>query len=226
MRKLAIALLLLLAGCGQSNPFDRIARSVANEPEYLVILDDMREEGAFITTYYHRYTIALGERLQRTDWLQVPKNFYEAHANHLGMALASKAKDGQPSTTPAPPGYAYVGNPRYGEWRTDSRGTSFWEFYGKYRLLTDLIGLGAGLIYRRDYDDYSRSRTQGRPYFGGDNQFGTGGRFTRSTKPDFFERRQARQAAQRSSFGERFNQRFDRSRAPVRVGGGVRGFGK
>ena len=35
-------------------------------------------------------------------------------------------------------GSQLVGNPSYGEWRTNSSGASFWAFYGQYRLLSDL----------------------------------------------------------------------------------------
>jgi hypothetical protein len=63
-----------------------------------------------------------------------------------------------------------VGNPAYGQWKTDSGGSSFWEFYGQYRLFSDLF-LGrdyyGGPIRYNDwyggrprysyYNDYARS---------------------------------------------------------------------
>jgi hypothetical protein len=156
--------------------------------------------------------------------MKVPKEFYRANANFLGMTLAAKTKDGKPSTTPGPPGYQYVGNSQYGQWRTGARGGSFWEFYGKYRLMTDLIGLGRGPIYRRDWNGYNRFRSAGRPYYGAGNRFGTGGSVTRQTKPNFFRRRVARQQASRQRFGKKFGQRFGRTRSRARFGGG--GFGK
>jgi hypothetical protein len=53
-----------------------------------------------------------------------------------------------------------VGNPSYGEWKTDSRGHSFWEFYGQYRLLSDLFQ--GGNHYRRPilYDDWYGGRAR------------------------------------------------------------------
>nr|VFK28937.1 MAG: hypothetical protein BECKMB1821I_GA0114274_100792 [Candidatus Kentron sp. MB] len=43
------------------------------------------------------------------------------------------------------PGSYLVGNPAYGEWKTDSSGKSFWEWYGMYRMFTDVAGLvGSG----------------------------------------------------------------------------------
>ena len=51
-----------------------------------------------------------------------------------------------------------VGNPAYGEWKTDSSGRSFWEYYGMFRLFSDLFtgpGYHRGPIY---YDDWTRGR--------------------------------------------------------------------
>lgn len=38
------------------------------------------------------------------------------------------------------PGEQLVGNPRYGDWRQDSAGNSFWHWYGQYALLQALLG--------------------------------------------------------------------------------------
>ncbi len=62
-------------------------------------------------------------------------------------------------------GSQMVGNPNYGQWRTDSSGSSFWEFYGKYALLSQLFGGGRSIYYNSwashrpysYYSDYGRS---------------------------------------------------------------------
>lgn len=55
-----------------------------------------------------------------------------------------------------------VGNPAYGNWKTDSSGKSFWEWYGQYRLISDVVGgIGGGRYHYGSvyYDDwYSRPR--------------------------------------------------------------------
>ena len=38
------------------------------------------------------------------------------------------------------PGSQLVGNPNYGQWRTDSGGNSFWVWYGQFALIRDLLG--------------------------------------------------------------------------------------
>ncbi|MGD8932802.1 MAG: hypothetical protein PVI52_09555 [Chromatiales bacterium] len=53
-----------------------------------------------------------------------------------------------------------VGNPAYGQWKSDSGGSSFWEFYGQYRLFSDLF---LGRDYYRGpirYDDWYGGRAR------------------------------------------------------------------
>jgi len=61
------------------------------------------------------------------------------------------------------PGSQLVGNPNYGHWRTDSSGSSFWEWYGKYALFSTLFhrpvyynSWASGRNYSY-YHDYGRS---------------------------------------------------------------------
>jgi hypothetical protein len=79
--------------------------------------------------------------------------------------------------TATPAGMAYVGNPAYGRWQTDPKGGgSFWEFYGKYRLIGDL--LGGDRYYRTEYDTWNRDYRGRKPYYGpdDDDKYGSGSR--------------------------------------------------
>jgi len=52
-----------------------------------------------------------------------------------------------------------VGNPNYGQWRQNSSGHSFWEWYGMYSLFSNLAGgFGGGMFHRGPvfYDDWHR----------------------------------------------------------------------
>ncbi|MBN1352245.1 hypothetical protein JXJ21_22805 [candidate division KSB1 bacterium] len=210
---------LLFVGCKKDNPVQKFMRELKDVPEYTIILDDMKEEGIFFSDYYHKYKIiqdtTAAERT--TDWIKVNKRFYQQNHNFLGMALVSKTKDGV-NRSPAPPGYQYIGDPRYGQWRTDSRGNSFWEFYGKYALFRDLL-FGAGSlmgrrnVYRSDYDDFRRYSTNGRPYYGPGKEYGTTGSFTQKSKPSFFERRKTLMNQRRSAFESKARSRVGRSRS-------------
>ncbi|MFD2167954.1 hypothetical protein ACFSJY_16995 [Thalassotalea euphylliae] len=49
-------------------------------------------------------------------------------------------------------GEQLIGNPSYGQWQTDSSGTSFWMWYGMYRMLDDVLDIdGFGKRKRRVY---------------------------------------------------------------------------
>ena len=52
-------------------------------------------------------------------------------------ASASRAANG---ASDFGPGSQLVGNPNYGQWRTESSGTSFWVWYGQFALMRDLLG--------------------------------------------------------------------------------------
>lgn len=220
-----VGITALAWGCGSSaTPLERLKTQLAAGPDYSIMLADMREEGTFFQSYYHKYQVVQGENSWTTDWEQVPENVYRANANFLGMTLASRTA-GDQNDVPHPPGYQYVGNRQYGEWRTNSSGASFWAFYGQYALMRDLFGLGYGSIYRNDYDGYRRSRAERRPYYGPTGaEYGTRGSVTQRRRPSFFERRRAREVASRQRFQQKFSNRFGRSSSPLR-GRGF-GFGK
>ncbi len=205
---------LFLFGCaGKRLPLDTIKAEFKDVPTYSVILADMDERGTFFKSYYHKYRIVQDERSYITGWMQVPRDYYRRYANFLGMTLAVK-KEGQFDASVAPPGYHYVGDKRYGSWQRDSSGNSFWAFYGQYAFLSTL--LGGHRIYRNDYTTYQQYRSQNRPYYGRNNEFGTRGTITRSQKPNFYARQAAKARARKASFSKRVNQRVGRTRSSYR----------
>lgn len=167
---------LLLWSCGRrefvKNPVDQLILEMDKVKNFTIILYDMDIEGTFSETYKHRYKIITHEDTSSipketiTDWMVVDEEFFDLHSNDLGMEIASK-KNGVVSKHVAPPGYSnYVGNSQYGTWRTNPDGTSFWEFYGQYAFLSNMIGLIAGPVYRHHYHDYHDYRSRGVPYYG------------------------------------------------------------
>ncbi|MBN2092062.1 hypothetical protein JW964_20760, partial [candidate division KSB1 bacterium] len=164
--KFNLIILLILTGsalfvnCKTSSPVQELIRTdLQNVPEWTIILEDMDEKGFFSKEYFHKYKVLTGssdttnfgvnERV--TDWINVPSRFYQRNEQYLGMAIASKVPGQEANQTATPPGYQYVGDSRYGEWRTDERGNSFWEFYGKYALFQNLLfgPSTSGLLDRR-----------------------------------------------------------------------------
>ncbi|MBL4613800.1 MAG: hypothetical protein JKY27_02845 [Magnetovibrio sp.] len=69
-----------------------------------------------------------------------------------------------------PPTQHLVGNPAYGSWQSGSGGSSFWAWYGQYRMFSDVLGWGRGYRYNQDYWYRSRSASYygdvGRHYYG------------------------------------------------------------
>ena len=217
------------AACDTQAPLERLQAQLEQYPQYSVVLQDMDED---LFGYSHQYRVVVGLPQARSDelvyreavvdWQRVDSGTYERHRPSLGMVILSKGADGNVDQEAHPPGYQQVGNERYGQWRQDSSGRSFWEFYGQYALLSHVIGGFGRPIYRDDWSGYQDARRRGQTYYGpgtsgGGRTYGTNGSTARQTNPDFFRRQQARQAAQSQSFGQRVTSRMS---------GGMRSFGK
>ncbi len=216
----------LLISCGpQREPLEQLVGNLAAAPDYSIILQDMKEEGMFSKSYSHKYKITQGEKTFLTDWLPVTASTYQNNQGFLGMTRVSKTKDGM-SNTPHPPGYQYMGNPQYGEWRQNSSGNSFWAFYGQYAFFTHMFGWGNRTFYRNDYDSYRTAQTNRTPYYGRNKEYGTGGKSTKRTNPNFFERKMAKQSTAKSKFSNKVGQRFGGNRSSFGGGRGFGGFGK
>ncbi|MBF0274492.1 MAG: hypothetical protein HQK84_04580 [Nitrospinae bacterium] len=197
-------LLLLVSSCSDQadNPLLELQRIYKDKPSYIIVLEDMKEEGNFFTEYFQKYKVAAGEDVAITNWAPVSEEFYKKYENFLGMTIWGKDKNGNAITTSAPPVYQYVGDEKYGQWKQDSSGNSFWEFYGKYAMLMNVMNFAGNMIYMNNYRNYTNSIASGRPYYGAQRQYGTAGSFTKRSKPNFFKRRQMRMS--KSGFSNKF----------------------
>lgn len=208
-----VAVLLVVAACNTTTPLERLQSQLEQYPEYSVSLRDMREDG-----YFHQYGVVIAEpqagaedlvyRDSILDWQQVGRRTYEQYRPHLGMVVLSKGADGIVDQDQHPPGYQQVGDERYGQWRDEGGGRSFWVFYGQYALLSHMIGGFGRPIYRNDWTGYRGARGRGQTYYGPSGEYGSNGSVTRQTNPDFFRRQQTRQAASSRSFGARVRGRL------------------
>lgn len=226
MRQRFLLVMLLLAvfligSCGSNLPLDRLKERLAQYDEYTVILNDMNTDGLFFKDYYHQYKVVyamddMPDSLQYSsyisDWFEVPEKEYAKYQNMLGMVVLAKTPDGDiKEGTPYPPGYRYVGNSNYGRWRTDHTGRSFWEFYGQYALLSQLLGAYNRPIYRNDWDTFTTYSRRGQPYFGPNKEYGTYGSYTKTTNKSFFERKRQQQISKQSSFSNKVKSKVRRS---------------
>ncbi len=198
---LTVIMMAVLSSCGgrdyKKSPLDNYIVEFSGEKEFSVIIEDMDVDGTFFKTYKHKYKVI---RVQdsipyetSSDWKEVDKNFFWKNENNLGMVVLEKAPDGSISKAAAPPGYRYVGDNRYGEWRTHN-GSSFWSFYGRYMFMSQMFGMINRPVYRSDYNTYRGGGYYGRkgyygPKEGQHTRYGTNSAQTRKSKPTFFQRR-------------------------------------
>jgi hypothetical protein len=234
---LIASLFFFLLACSPRTPLEKFKKDLNRYPEYSIILEDMREDGNFFKDYYHKYKLVYGEKAnpsdsaltfkdEITDWREIEKKEFEKFYPYLGMVIASKSKDGKIDDSKYPPGYQYVGNQRYGQWRTDNNGNSFWAWYGKFAMMSTVFGMLNRPVYRNDWNDYGRSRRSGGDYFGRNNTYGTNGSYTKTSKPNFYQRRTVREQAKKSSFSQKVKQRVRRSNMSRVRSRSSRGFGK
>ena len=203
------------------NPVDQMIKKFTYDSTFTIILYDMNVEGSWSKTYKHQYHVIRnvnGKIIDSiTPWNQVQEGFFDRHANDMGMELASKTKDGKVKKDVLPAGYSnYVGNPQYGHWTTGSNGSSFWEFYGKYAMMSSLFHMMTTPVYRNYYDDY-RSNWHGGSYYGprdsyGNSMYGTYGSAQNNSKSTWTSNpnnksfsEKVRSRVQPSSSGSRFS---------------------
>ena len=88
-------------------------------------------------------------------------------------------------TQATPPGMAYVGNDRYGEWKKDDTGNSFWSWYGKYALFSHLFFFPPSYFGYGGWNSWNNTYRNRQPYFGktqnGNQGYGTRGSFVKQS---------------------------------------------
>ncbi|MCD4741027.1 MAG: hypothetical protein K8R67_00885 [Desulfobacteraceae bacterium] len=141
------------------------------------------------TKYFHQYTIVEDGEKHDTDWEVVSEGIYENNFEYLGMAILTKPFgmfEDEADTNAAPPGMAFVGNPEYGKWEKNSSGGSFWSWYGKYALFSNLLFYSTmGPVRYSNWNGYNRNYRGRQPYFGktaqGSAKYGTSGAYTKNS---------------------------------------------
>ncbi len=213
------------------NPVDELTKEYFDYASFSIILYDMDvKSSGWSKDYLHQYLIishkdTVGEPEKKySDWLPVSQSYFQQNEGNLGMELVAK-RDGEINKSVSPPGYgSYVGNERYGRWETNSRGESFWSFYGRYRFMTSMFDLMTRPVYRNYYNDYYTGYRGSRTYYGpqvnGSSYYGTNSDYTKKNKPYYYSRKSQRDQ-QRTT---RSSSRYNSSGSSYRSRGG--GFGK
>ncbi|MBU8849999.1 MAG: hypothetical protein KOO64_10685 [Desulfobacterales bacterium] len=133
-------------------------------------------------TYFHKYMLEQDGETKETDWEKVNAALYDANFEYLGMAILAKPYgvfEQDRLTQAAPPGMAYVGNAKYGEWKKDNTGNQFWSWYGKYALFSMLFNMRPSYYSYNSWNGWNNNYRNTRPYFGktqkGFRKYGTSG---------------------------------------------------
>jgi hypothetical protein len=215
---LLFSTVLILVSCASEkkfvkNPVDIMIRDMNTVPEFSIILYDMEVEGNYSKVYRHQYQVIseLSDELktETTEWQEVPKDFFAFHENNMGMEIASKDSTGKVSKSVSPAGYSnYIGNEKYGQWRQRDGG-SFWEFYGKYAMLSSVFHMMTYPARYSHWNDYrSNYRGYGRSYYGPN----VNGRSTYGTYSNYNSKTRSNSSyTNSSSFKNRVNSKVQRS---------------
>ncbi len=191
----------------QKEGLDKVIEKNSHLSDFTVILKDMDYQDK----YKHQYQVVYPKSdttfdTKTTQWYEVSDRFFKQNLNNLGMEIASK-KDGKLTKNVAPAGYSnYVGNEKYGTWR-QRNGSSFWEFYGKYAMLSSIFNMAtfpARQSYWNNY--YSSYRNSGRDYYGPSGYYGTKNYVNKTSSG-----RNTSWGAKPQSFRERVRSRVNKS---------------
>ncbi len=132
--------------------------------------------------YFHQYILEENGETKETDWEKVDASFYDANLEYLGMAILAKPYgvfEKDRLVQASPPGMAYVGNSKYGEWKKDNTGNQFWSWYGKYALFSMLFNSRPSYFHYNSWNGWNNNYRNNRPYFGktqnGFQKYGTSG---------------------------------------------------
>jgi len=117
--------------------------------------------------YFHKYLKEENGETSETGWEPVNASFYEQNLDNLGMAILSKPYgEFEPDPQAAPPGMAYVGNPKYGEWKKDESGSSFWAWYGRYAFFSNLFFFPPHYYSYGSWNRWNTGYRYQKPYYG------------------------------------------------------------
>ena len=134
--------------------------------------------------YFHRYRVVENEQSEETDWVEVDEALFEQHYDDLGMDIVAKpygSYEDEVLALAAPPGLAYVGNPKYGRWEEDDSGRRRWSWGQSYLFYYLLFGGPRHYYYYDDWRRWNGDYRGRRAWYGADDSYGTYGRRTRNS---------------------------------------------
>jgi hypothetical protein len=220
MNKALIYIILVIVYLGLSKSFSpsefginyvlnekSLAQLIKGKP-VTVVLADMHSTGFIIKTYYHKYKVIYGFQSIEEIIVRTSRGFSQKHQAHIGLSIFRRQENADEDFTPLPPGILFVGDKRFGRWKLSDSGDKTWHFYRVYRNLPSYLGWGD---FRPTQDFLKKAQyhiTQKKPYFGLNQEFGTGGSLTRESFSQYFKRETPQKINLKDFFSDYFRQNF------------------
>jgi hypothetical protein len=217
MKKTTFLVILIIAmvSCTQKpkafkvaqEPTDKLVHQLRDQ-DYSIVLNDMDIEKKKIKdqdmiVYKHKYHVLKLKNdsliVDSLDWKPVNEKFFQKYEKDLGMEIVSH-HNGKLSKVSQPVGHGWaVGNPKYGEWVTDSTQTAASNSQNQHRRRWRPHTSGLFWFwmlrrpyYQRDYNNTRTYRSAGKTYYGkngrGYSTFGTGSKYQEEKRGGYFRR--------------------------------------
>lgn len=198
MQKILLYLILIISYLGLSkglSPSELGMDYVPNEKSLgrtfpgeniSIILTDIHATGFLIKTYYQKYRLVYGFQGIEEVIVRTSRDFATKNKANIGMSIFRRHDKGE-DLLPMPPGVSYVGNRGFGEWRADRNKNQVWRFYRAYKNLPIYLGWGKWRPDQLFYEEYIAYKERNKPYYGRNNEFGSAGKVSRKSFPNFFK---------------------------------------
>lgn len=154
------------------NSFEKLLNET---PPYSVVLIDYFSYGVFIKSYYHKYKIIAPNHPSAIKVYRVSREFYESNLLNLGLSLFEINGRRESIKVPVPPGFIYIHDPIYGEWKVLDSNIKTWVFNRNFLSLERQLGL-TGIEISSDF--FLKAKIlieQERPFYGIHDEYGSKG---------------------------------------------------
>ncbi len=150
-----------------------------------VILVDTHATGFLIKTYYQKLRVISDYENVDEMILRTNKEFAKKNKDFIGLSIYRKTSDTE-DFLPLPPGSLYVDNPKYGMWKTNKKGLTYWSFHKTYKNFPKYLGWGKFKLTKDFHQQMKNSISLNQPFYGLHNEFGSNGSITQKNFPHFF----------------------------------------
>lgn len=144
---------------------EKLEEEYKNTPVYSIILEDLKTEN---DAFFIKCSLVVplpheGTAMEITKkWAETTKQEYEMVEPYKGLTIVTK-KNGETVYAANPPGYEYVGDPRYGRWENREGMSPVWVWLAGYAVWNSTRSQH---ISFDSYQQYQHAKNNHTPYFG------------------------------------------------------------